>query len=98
MKMHPFTGQLWIGLAVGSLLGFVAARIRLSSSPLEGRRWVVVLGTVAGLVVSGVVFLGLALATALLDYSTDGTDSWELLGPTLLILLFLFVGFAFRTK
>jgi hypothetical protein len=57
-----------------------------------------VLGTVAGLLLGGVVFLGLALATALLDYSTAGRDSWQLLGPTLLILLFLFVGFSFRRK
>ncbi len=96
--MHLHTGELWISLAVGGLLGFVTARIRLSSSPLEGRRWVMVLGTVAGLLLGGVVFLGLALATALLDYSTAGRDSWQLLGPTLLILLFLFVGFSFRRK
>ena len=56
------------------------------------------MGTIAGLILGGVVFFGLALAGALLGYSTDRTDSWVLLGPALLILLFLFVGFALRRK
>ncbi|KPJ93512.1 MAG: hypothetical protein AMS18_05595 [Gemmatimonas sp. SG8_17] len=96
--MHPHTGVFWASLLGGGVLGFTAAAVRLSSSPLEGRRWVMVLGTIAGLILGGVVFFGLALAGALLGYSTDRTDSWVLLGPALLILLFLFVGFALRRK
>jgi hypothetical protein len=96
--MHPFTLDFWIALIVGSVLGLAAARIRLSDSPLQGRRWVIVLGSVAGGIAGAVVFLGLGLATAVFDYSLEQLNNWELLGPTLLIMLFLFVGFSLRRK
>ena len=96
--MHPFTGDFWLSLIVGSILGLAAARIRLSNSPLQGRRWVVVLGSAAGGIVGAVVFLGLALATAVFDYFLEQQNRWELVGPTLLIILFLFVGFSLRRE
>ena len=96
--MHPFTGDFWISLIVGSILGLVATRIRLSNSPLQGRRWVVVLGSAAGGIVGAVVFLGLSLTTAVFDYSLEQPNDWELLGPALLIMLFLFVGFSLRRE
>ncbi len=96
--MHPYTGVFWTSLIIGGILGFAAARIRLSNSPLEGRRWVVVLGIAAGGVLGIVVSLGLALVAALLDHSFDRRGTWDLLGPVLLILLFLFVGFSLRRK
>ncbi len=94
--MRPHPGFFWIGAAVGALLGYAAARIRLVNSPLQGRRWVAALGTVAGLIVGVSVSVASALAWALVDDSLDGRGQWDLLGPTILILLLLFVGFAVR--
>lgn len=94
--MHPHLGLFWISAVVGGLLGYVAARIRLSNSPLQGRRWVAALGAVAGLIAGVVVSVALALAWSVVNYSVDGKAGWELLGPTMLILLLLFVGFAIR--
>ncbi len=45
-----------------------------------------------------VVFLGLSLTAAVFDYSLEQPNNWELLGPTALIMLFLFVGFSLRRK
>ena len=94
--MRPFTVEFWTSLIGGCVLGLVAARIRLSNSPLQGRRCVEVLGSAAGVVMGAVVFLGLSLATAIFDYSLEQPNDWSLLGPTLLIMLFLFVGFSIR--
>jgi hypothetical protein len=96
--MRAFTVDFWISLIVGSALGLAAARIRLSNSPLQGRRWVEVLGCAAGGIVGAVVFLGLSLTAAVFDYSLEQPNNWELLGPTALIMLFLFVGFSLRRK
>jgi len=94
--MRPAAGFFCASIIAGGLLGYLAARIRLSSSPLQGRRWVAALGTMAGLTVGVVVSVGLALASAVFHNSPDSGGRWELLGPTILILLFVFVGFALR--
>jgi hypothetical protein len=94
--MRLFNEVFWISLLAGGILGLVAARIRLMNSPLQGKRWVVVLACTAGSLVGAVVFLSLALASAVWDHPADRAGSWELMGPTLLILLFLFVGFSLR--
>lgn len=88
--------DFWISLFVGGALGLAAARIRLSNSPLQGRRWVEVLGSAAGAIMGAVVFLGLSLTAAIFDYSLGQPNDWGLLGSTLLIMLFLFVGFSLR--
>ena len=94
MHLHP--GLFWISAVVGGLLGYIAARIRLSNSPLQGRRWVPALGTAAGLIAGVVVSVALALGWTVFNYSVGGQAGWELLGPTMLILLLLFLGFAVR--
>ena len=81
---------------VGAALGAIAARIRAPGTPLEGRLWVIALGAVAGAVLGAVVSLTVALGAALLDYVAGGARRWELFGPTLLVLLALFLVFALR--
>ena len=56
------------------------------------------LGSAAGGIVGAVVFLGLSLTTAVFAYSLEQPNDWELLGPALLIMLFLFVGFSLRRE
>ncbi len=96
--LRPYPGAFWLSFVVGIVLGFVAARVRLSSSPLEGKRWVMLLGAVAGGIVGAIVFLGLALSAAVLDFYFGPMGDWAILGPTLLILLALFAAFALRRR
>jgi hypothetical protein len=89
---------VWVSVAFGTVLGVIAARIRLASSPLERHRWLMLLGATAGAILAVTVVYALALGAALMDLAAGRTDTWDLLGPTLLVLLLLFVGFVVRRR
>jgi len=89
----PYTGLLWIGVGMGSVLGAIAAVVRSRATPLEGNRWVIVLGAGAGAIVGAVVFLGVATFAAVFDHFSGRSNSRELFVPAFLTLLTLFAFF-----
>jgi hypothetical protein len=88
------TGTVWVSVAFGMVLGAIAARIRLSRSPLERHRWLIALGAAAGAIMGATVVYTVALGAVLIAGAPGSPTS--LLGPTFLVLLLLFVGFSVR--
>jgi hypothetical protein len=88
------TDAVWASVALGTALGAIAARLRLSQSPLERHRWLIALGAAAGAITATAVVFAVALGAVLIEGGPRSTAS--LLGPTCLVLLLLFVGFGVR--
>lgn len=90
------TPVFWLNVLLGGVLGFIATRIRSVGTRFEGERWMLVLGTVAGIVGGATVFLFLGIMTLLFYFIIGRMRLTELIVFSVLGQLALFVYFTLR--
>lgn len=90
------TPVFWLNVLLGGVLGYVATRLRSMGTRFEGERWMLVLGTTAGIVAGATLFLFLGILTVLLYFITGGMRTGQLVLFSVLGQLALFVFFVYR--
>lgn len=90
------TPIFWLNVVLGGVLGYVAARVRSFGTRFEGNRWMLVLGTVAGVVGGSTVFLFLGIVTLLFYFLTGAMRTPQLIALSVLGQLALFVVIVYR--